>query len=141
MGSRVLIFDSEIRLRRNQTIWVPVLLGVYHDWCPDARGIKELARFPMGHPDAAVRCGHARQVSLVQAVARREFEKVGHRSADKVRTWRLAVAPAIDVGLHDLARGINVVAIEAGAMIFVFPSDTKATNGSTMSFSTAGDRR
>lgn len=55
-----------------------------------------------------------------------------------MRVWRFARAPAIDIGLHDFARGINVVAIETGAMIFVFADDLKATNRSAMSFSTAG---
>ncbi len=51
---------------------------------------------------------------------------------------RLAVTPAIDVGLHDFARGINVVAIDTGAMIFVFTDDLKATNRSAVSLSATG---
>src|SRR5258705_12637381 len=51
---------------------------------------------------------------------------------------RFAVTPDIDVGLHNSPRGINVVAIDAGAMIFVFTDDLKATNRSAVSFSTAG---
>src|SRR5437879_13637415 len=52
---------------------------------------------------------------------------------------RLSVGtPAIDVGLHDPARVINVITIETGAMIFVFTDDLKATNRSAVSFSTAG---
>jgi len=74
----------------------------------------------------------------VQSVARREFEKVGHRRAHKVRMWLSAVTPAIDVGLNDPARVINVVTIEAGAMICVFTDDAKATNRSAVSFATAG---
>jgi len=74
----------------------------------------------------------------MQPVARREFEKVGHRSAHKVRMRRSAVTPAIDVGLHDPARVINVVTIETGAMIFVLTDDLKATNRSAVSFATTG---
>jgi hypothetical protein len=51
---------------------------------------------------------------------------------------RSAVTPAIDVGLHDLARVINVVTIETGAMTFVLTEDLKATDRSAVSFSTAG---
>src|SRR5437773_12379245 len=51
---------------------------------------------------------------------------------------RSAVTPAIDVGLHDPARVINVITIETRAMIFVFTDDLKATNRSAVSFSTAG---
>src|SRR5438876_9646542 len=74
----------------------------------------------------------------MQPVARREFEKVGHRSAHKVRMRRSAVTPAIDVGLHDPARVINVITIETGAMIFVLADDLKATNRSAVSFSATG---
>src|SRR5438034_7022459 len=82
--------------------------------------------------------GHPWQVALVQSVAGRELEKVGHRGAHKVRMRRSAVTPAIDVGLHDFARGVNVVPIETGAMIFVLTDDLKATNRSAVAFSTAG---
>jgi hypothetical protein len=51
---------------------------------------------------------------------------------------RFAVTPDVDVRLHDFARGINVVTIETGAVIFVFTDDLKATNRSAVSFSTAG---
>src|SRR5438552_17299064 len=77
----------------------------------------------------------------MQPVARREFEKVGHRSAHKVRMRRSAVTPPIDVGLHDPARVINVVTIETGAMIFVLTDDLKATNRSAVSFATTGYAR
>src|SRR5437016_4899881 len=73
----------------------------------------------------------------MQPVARREFEKVGHRSAHKVRMRRSAVTPAIDVGLHDPVRVINVVTIETRAMIFVLTDDLKAANRSAVSFSAA----
>jgi hypothetical protein len=49
---------------------------------------------------------------------------------------RSAVTPAIDVGFHDPARVINVIAIETGAMIFVFTEDPKATDRSAVSFPT-----
>src|SRR6266478_5096081 len=75
----------------------------------------------------------------MQSVARREFEKVGHRCAHKVRVRRSAVTPAIDVGLHDPTRVINVVTIEAGAMIFVLTDDLKATNRSAVSFPATGN--
>src|SRR5438876_1156902 len=74
----------------------------------------------------------------MQSVARREFEKVGHRGAHKVRMRRSAVTPAIDVGLHDPTRVINVVTIETGAMIFVLTDDLKAANRSAVSFSATG---
>src|SRR5438552_18254897 len=55
-----------------------------------------------------------------------------------MRMRRSVGTPAIDVGLHDPARVINVITIETGAMIFVFTDDLKATNRSAVSFSTAG---
>src|SRR5437660_9228276 len=74
----------------------------------------------------------------MQSVARREFEKVGHRSAHKVRMRWSAVTPGIDVGLHDPARVINVVTIETRAMLFVLTDNLKATNRSAVSFSATG---
>ena len=50
-----------------------------------------------------------------------------------------AVTPAVDVGLHDPARVINVVTIETGAMICIFTDDLKATNRSAVSFATTGN--
>jgi hypothetical protein len=50
---------------------------------------------------------------------------------------RSAVTPAVDVGFHDAARVINVVTIEAGAMILVLTNDLKTTSGGTVSFSAA----
>ena len=51
---------------------------------------------------------------------------------------RSAVAPAVDVGLHDPAPVINVVAIETGAVIFIFADDLKATNRRAVSFAATG---
>jgi len=73
----------------------------------------------------------------MQSVPRREFEKVGHRGAYEMRIPGCAVTPAIDVGFHDLARGINIITIETGAMIFVLANDLKATSRSAISFSAA----
>jgi hypothetical protein len=56
-----------------------------------------------------------------------------------VRVGRSAVAPAIDVGLHDPARIINVITIQTGAMIFVLTNDLKATSRSAISFSSTGN--
>jgi len=78
-------------------------LGFYHHRRPNVSSTVKLARFPIGHPNASMRCGHARQVTLVQSVAGREFEEVGHRGAHEVRMRRSTVTQAIDVGLHDMA--------------------------------------
>lgn len=67
----------------------------------DLDGIVELARFPIGHPDAAVRGRLARQVALVQAEAGSEFHEVRHRGADEMGVARPGVAPGIDIRLHD----------------------------------------
>src|SRR5205823_12015031 len=114
-------------------------LRFYNHWCPDVSDVVKLARFPIVHPNGSLWCGHSWQIALVQSVARREFEKVGHRSAHKVRMRRSAVLPAIDVCLNDPARGINVVTIKTGAMSFVLTDDLKATNRRAISFSAAGN--
>ena len=104
-------------------------------------GVKKLSRFPIRHPDASVRGSHAGQVALVQSVAWREFEKVGHRSAREVRMRRSAVTSAIYVGLHHVAGIINVVTVNIGAMIFVLTNDLKPANGRAVSFTTTGYAR
>src|SRR6266850_3477339 len=124
------------RLPPTLKLWRDESLRSYHHRCPDAGGVIKLARFPIRHPDTPVGGGLARQVTLVQSVAGREFEKVGHRGANEMRMRWPAVTPAIDVGLHDFVPGINVVAIETGAMIFVFTEDLKATDRSAVSFPT-----
>src|SRR6266576_1757677 len=78
-------------------------LRFYHHHGAEVGGVIELARFPIRHANASVCCRPPRQVALVQSVARREFEKVGHRAANEVRVRRFGVTPAIDVGLHDPA--------------------------------------
>jgi hypothetical protein len=85
-----------------------------------------------------MRCGYPRQVTLVQSVARREFEKVGHRGAHEMRMRRFGITLAINVGLHDVARFINIVTIESGAMTLVFTYDLKAINRGAVSFATTG---
>ena len=84
-----------------------------------------------------MRRGHARQITLVQSVAWREPEKVGHRGAHEVRMRGSVITPAIDISLNDVARVINIVTVDTGAMILVLTDDLKVTSRSTVSFSAA----
>jgi hypothetical protein len=54
---------------------------------------------------------------------------------------RFGVTPAINIGFHDVARVINIVTINAGAMIFVLTEDLKATNWGSIPFATTGYAR
>ena len=54
---------------------------------------------------------------------------------------RLRVAPRIHVRFHDMARVINIVAIDTGPMTFVLSSNLKAANRSAVSFTTTRDAR
>ena len=96
------------------------VLRLYHHRCPNVSGVIKLTCFPIRHSNASVRCGLPWQVALVQSVARRELEKIRHRGAYEVGMRWFGVTPAIDIGFHDSARTINIVTIDAGAMIFVF---------------------
>ena len=102
-------------------------------------GIVELARLPIGHPDAAVRGRLARQVALVQAVARGEFHEVRHRGADKMGVARPGVAPGIDIRLHDPARVVDVGSLKAGAMVWIFANDSELPNRAAVPFPAARD--
>ena len=118
-----------------------ITLRFYYHHCANVDGVIKLARFPIRHPNASVRCRHPRQITLVQAVTGRELDKVGHRRANEVRMWRFAVTSAIHVGLHDAARAINIVTIKTGAMIFVLTGDLKSANRSSIPFATTGYAR
>jgi hypothetical protein len=56
----------------------------------------------------------------------------------EMRMRRFRVTPAVNVRLHDFTRGVKVVAIYAGAVIFVLTDDPERANRSAVSFSTAG---
>ena len=114
------------------------ILTFYNHRRPQVGGVIKLARFPIRHSNASVRCRLPRQVALVQSVARRELDKIRHRGAHEVGMRWFGVAPAIDVGFHDSARIINVVTIKAGAMIFVFANDLKTTSRCAVAFATTG---
>jgi hypothetical protein len=78
-------------------------LRSYHHRCANVGNLIKLTRFPIRHPNAAVRCGLPWQIALVQSVARRELEKVGHRGAYEVGMRWFGVTPAIDIRFHDTA--------------------------------------
>jgi hypothetical protein len=54
---------------------------------------------------------------------------------------RFTVAPAIDVGLHDVPRVVNIIAINTGAMLFVLTDDVKAAKRGAIPFATTGYSR
>src|SRR5256714_9271941 len=58
-----------------------------------------------------------------------------------MRTRRFAVFPAVDVGFHNPAGIIDVIAVETGAMIDVFPNNVEATDRGAVSFAAAGNAR
>ena len=55
-----------------------------------------------------------------------------------MRMRRFGVTAAIDIGLRDPARLINVITVEAGTMTFVLTDHLEVTNGSAVSFATTG---
>ena len=78
----------------------------------------------------------------MQSVARRELEEnTGIGAPTKCECGGLGAAPSIDVGFHDATRIVNIVTIEAGAMIFVLPDNLEVTNRSAISFATTGYAR
>jgi len=102
------------------------------------RGIIELACLPVRHPDTSVWCWHPRQIPLVQPVTWRELQKVGHRRPDKVRMRRFCRSPDIDIRFYDAARVIDVVTVNARAMILVLTNHSKPANRSTVTLAATG---
>src|SRR5437870_1811513 len=96
-------------------------------------GIVELARFPIRHPDAAVRRRHPWQIALVQPKARRKLEEERHRRADELGVSRLRSAPDILVGAVDVPRSVAIGTIDAGALIQVFADDAEMSYRRAMS--------
>ena len=114
------------------------LLRFHYHWCPNVRYVIKLACLPVRHPNAPVGRGYPRQVTLMQSVAGRELEKIGHQSTHEVRMRRFRITSAIHVGLHDSARLIHVVTIQTGAMILVLTDDVKMTDRSVVTFAATG---
>jgi hypothetical protein len=54
---------------------------------------------------------------------------------------RFGVTPAIDVGLHDATRIVDIITIQTGVMIFVLTDNLEVTKWSAISFATTGYAR
>src|SRR3954470_18252841 len=80
----------------------------------------ELGGRGLGHSDAAVRSRIAGQNPDVHADAfAGQAHEPFHRGADIVGAARRGIDPRADPAAHRAPLGINVVAVEAGAVIFV----------------------
>src|SRR5262249_38655500 len=80
-------------------------------------------------------------MARVQSVAGQEFEEERHRRAEEVRAGRARRFAAIDVGLHDIAVVIDVVAVKPRAVILVLADDTEFSSGRAVAFAPGGDGR
>lgn len=105
----------------------------------DVDGGEELARFPIGHPHTAVRGGVAGEVAGVQAVAGLEFHEKGHGRADEVGAGRPALFPGVYIGFHDCAVGVDVIAIQAGAVVAIQAQDLEMPGGSGIALAAGRD--
>src|SRR5688572_24237636 len=103
----------------------------------DASGVVKLPGFPVGHANAAVRRGDAGQIALVQSVTGGEFEIEWHRRADKTRPARFAILAAVDVCLYHIARGVDVIAVKTGTVVFIFSDNFETACRRPVSFPAA----
>ena len=98
----------------------------------------KLAGFPVGHADAAVRSGFAREITLMQSVAGRKLDEIRHWGAHEMGMGRLPITPDVHVGLDDNVVGAGAVsAVNARAMIQVLPNDREMACWSAMPLTTA----
>ncbi len=72
----------------------------------------------------------------MKPIARPEFDKVGHRRSEEMSVRWPRLLPHIHVGFHDNAIFIDVISVEAGAVVVVFADDPETTRGSFISFTT-----
>ena len=87
----------------------------------DWRVGEEVFRHLERKANAAVRGGHARQVTGMHADAADDAQKIWHGSADVARTGRQAIQAGVHIRIDDVAsRSVNVLAEERRAMILVF---------------------
>lgn len=75
----------------------------------------------------------------MQPVARFELNEEGHRRPNEMRTRRPRVFSRIDIGLHHVAVVTDVVAIQTGAMLFVFADDSETTRGRVVTLAPSGN--
>src|SRR5882724_2476948 len=63
-----------------------------------------------GQPNAAVRCGKRRNISLMHRVAASEEHRIRHSGAIKMRALRLGIFSGIDIGFNDVTVIVHVIA-------------------------------
>jgi hypothetical protein len=115
--------------------------GTYRDRRAEVCGLIELARFPVRQADAAVRGRHTRQVALVQPVPGRELDEEGHGCALEMGVRRFRILAAVDIAFHYPAGIVDIIAVETGAMVDVFPNYGEPPNRRAVPLPPARDAR
>ena len=77
-----------------------------------------------------MRCGKWRNITLVHRVAAPEEHGVRHLRAIEVRAWRPAILARINVGPHDVAVIVHVIAEYSGDVIWTLREDLITAGGS-----------
>src|SRR5436190_7185986 len=80
---------------------------------------EKVLRHELRHPNAAVRSRITRQITGMHSRSPNDPHEIGHRRAFEMRARRFRILADVDVGDHDVVRGIDVVAELAGDVVLI----------------------
>jgi hypothetical protein len=99
--------------------------GPHRDRCADGDIVVKRGSHMTGHTHATVGGRVAGQVAGVHAHRTVDSHEIRHgRSAENGARWP-PVAVHADIGFHDIARPIDIIAVKIGDMVFVFLAKNK----------------
>jgi len=70
-----------------------------------------------------MRCGVAWQITFVHADTTGDSHEKRHRRAFENCTWRFWIFAYLYVFMDDIARGVYVVPVQVGCMVWIFLND------------------
>ena len=111
------------------------------DWCASGNGFEEILRHEFRHPNATMRSRITRQIAGMHAGTVCNAHVVRHRRALEVGAGRLRIFFNIDIRLHHIVVGIDVIAVSTGGVTDVFLEDRKMPDGRLQPFASGGELR
>src|SRR5260370_42523745 len=110
-------------------------------WCASGNRFEEILRHEFRHPNATMRSRITRQIAGMHPGTVRNAHVVRHRRALEVGAGRLRIFFNIDIRLHHVVVGIDVIAVSTGGVTDVFLEDRKMPDGRLQPFASGGELR
>lgn len=92
-----------------------------------------------GEADAPVGSGVAGDVSGVHPDGAVDAHEIPHGGPEEAGAGGFGVCFDTDVAHDDVSGGVDVIAVEIGAVVFVFLRDFEISGGGAVTFATGGD--